>query len=189
MPARKKTSKGEKPITKTAFIKSLPKDMPAKEVVAKAKAKGIELTDAYVYNIRGSAKRSKRGLKVKVTAASAKTAKKTATKRGPTNGASISKREFIESMPRETPAADVVAEAKKAGISVSANYVYMLRSTSKAKPGKAKPRAAASTKAATNGAMSPTVILSRLVVEHGVGTIRRLLAEVEQRVEELLAGR
>jgi hypothetical protein len=48
---------------KAAFIRSLPKDAPAKEVIAKAKARGAVLTESYIYNIRGmdklKAKRSK----------------------------------------------------------------------------------------------------------------------------------
>jgi hypothetical protein len=42
--------------SKTSFVLSLAKDMPASEVVAKAKAAGIELTDRYVYVIRSKAK-------------------------------------------------------------------------------------------------------------------------------------
>jgi hypothetical protein len=38
---------------KAAFIRSLPKDTPAKEVIAKAKARGAKLTESYIYNIRG----------------------------------------------------------------------------------------------------------------------------------------
>jgi hypothetical protein len=42
--------------SKTAFVLGLPKHTPASEVVAKAKAEGIELTDRYVYVIRSKAK-------------------------------------------------------------------------------------------------------------------------------------
>lgn len=38
---------------KAAFIRSLPKDTPAKEVIAKAKVHGTKLTESYIYNIRG----------------------------------------------------------------------------------------------------------------------------------------
>ena len=41
---------------KAEFIRSLPKDMPAKEVVAKAKLCGTKLTESYIYNIRGLSK-------------------------------------------------------------------------------------------------------------------------------------
>jgi hypothetical protein len=42
-------------VNKSAFVRSLP-DVPAAEVVAKAKVQGFELTDRYVYNIRAKAK-------------------------------------------------------------------------------------------------------------------------------------
>ena len=57
--------------SKAEFVRSLPSSMPAKEVIAKAKEKGIKLSPAYVYVIRsksGSAKiqsPSKRGPKMR----------------------------------------------------------------------------------------------------------------------------
>jgi hypothetical protein len=41
---------------KAEFIRSLPKDMPAKEVVKRAAAHGTKLTESYIYNIRGLSK-------------------------------------------------------------------------------------------------------------------------------------
>lgn len=43
--------------TKSAFIRSLPEDLSAHEVVEKAKAAGIKITAAHVFNIRSDAKR------------------------------------------------------------------------------------------------------------------------------------
>jgi hypothetical protein len=43
--------------SKSAFVRNLPQDLPAKEVVAKAKAEGIKLSIAQVYNIRSTSKR------------------------------------------------------------------------------------------------------------------------------------
>ena len=48
---------------KAEFIRSLPKDMPAKEVVRLAKLRGTQLTESYVYNTRGLAKLGKGGAK------------------------------------------------------------------------------------------------------------------------------
>ena len=45
---------------KSAFIRSLPVDMPATEVIAKAKAANLKLTPAFVYAIR-SKSRNKKG--------------------------------------------------------------------------------------------------------------------------------
>lgn len=109
----------KKKITKTAFVLGLPSDMPAKEVVSKAKEAGITISDGYVYEIRSATKR----------------------------------------------------KAQKD------------RSTAKGKPGP-KPKAA---RAPADGPALAT--LSRLVVEHGVGRVREMLNEIEQRVERMLAGR
>jgi hypothetical protein len=47
--------KGKRTVNKSAFVRGLP-DLKASEVVAKAKAQGIVLSDKYVYNIRAKAK-------------------------------------------------------------------------------------------------------------------------------------
>jgi hypothetical protein len=47
--------------SKAAFVRSLPATTPAKEVVAKAKAAGIKLSEPYVYNVRATSKAKKGG--------------------------------------------------------------------------------------------------------------------------------
>ena len=47
--------RGKRTVNKSAFVRDMP-NVPAGEVVAKAKAQGIELTDKYVYNIRAKTK-------------------------------------------------------------------------------------------------------------------------------------
>jgi hypothetical protein len=42
--------------TKADFVRSVDPRLSAKDVVAKAKAAGVALTDTYVYNVRGAAK-------------------------------------------------------------------------------------------------------------------------------------
>ncbi|MFI5300037.1 MAG: hypothetical protein ACHREM_18275 [Polyangiales bacterium] len=139
------------PQTKTAFVLSFPRDVSAAEVVAKAKAAGIALKVNHVSNIRSVAKakrKTKRAAKktAKAPAASkAAPAKKATTKsvatKAPTakpsgkkRGRANPKKAFIASQPRTMPAVEVVAAAKKAGISISVDYVYKTRS----KPGSAK---------------------------------------------------
>lgn len=79
--------KAKSTMTKTAFVKSQPATLSAKEVVQKAKAAGITITDKYVYNIRSMAKTKKGATKLgrpkgsKNKAPSAKT-----TKRGASSG-------------------------------------------------------------------------------------------------------
>ena len=56
--AKKKT---EKKISKAAFVRGIDAGTPAKEVVAKAKAEGMVLSEAYVYNVRATSKTKKPG--------------------------------------------------------------------------------------------------------------------------------
>ena len=116
--------RAERTMTKTAFILSLPKDTPAKQVVAKGKENGMEMSEAYVHAIRSAARRSKKGGKGKAGAGRKAAAARGGRRRGP----APSKREFILSLPSSTPVADVVAEGAKRGIKISAHYVYNLRS-------------------------------------------------------------
>jgi hypothetical protein len=58
--AKKTSQPAKKPQNKTAFILSLPMDMPASDAVQTAKTQGIELTDKYVYNIRATARSAAR---------------------------------------------------------------------------------------------------------------------------------
>ncbi|MFI5296960.1 MAG: hypothetical protein ACHREM_02590 [Polyangiales bacterium] len=214
------------PPTKTSFVLSLPRDTPATEVVAKATAAGLSISEHYVHTIRsaakvaakkkGAAKGGKKGAKKAAPAKKAAAAPKRkgrkkgkaakaaapaaapASKKGGKRGPSGDKRAFIESQPSTMSGTAIIAAAKKAGISISANYVYKIRNGSKSK-GKAKakaPAAAKATKAAATAPKqagssggSPEVVLSNLVVLHGIGRVRAILNEVEHRVTRLLSGK
>ncbi len=61
MATRKSTSSKKAPqMSKAAFVRGLAASTPAKEVVAKAKDRGMVLTESYVYNVRGAAKAARR---------------------------------------------------------------------------------------------------------------------------------
>jgi hypothetical protein len=60
MPAKKSTTSKKSVTSKAAFVRSLAAATPAKEVVAKAKERGMVLTESYVYNVRGAAKVAQR---------------------------------------------------------------------------------------------------------------------------------
>ena len=66
-------------ISKAAFVRSIAPSTPAKEVVAKAKAQGITLTDAYVYNVRATW----RATKTAPTKPALRQPKSSTAKRGP----------------------------------------------------------------------------------------------------------
>jgi hypothetical protein len=67
---KKSSSKPAKPAkpTKASFVRAIPSSVPAKEVVAKAKAAGMTLSEKHVYVIRSDAK--KRSAKKKAGGAS-----------------------------------------------------------------------------------------------------------------------
>ncbi len=54
-----KKSAAKKTQTKAEFVRSFPRDVPAKDVVAKAKEAKSEITESYVYKIRSTAAKAK----------------------------------------------------------------------------------------------------------------------------------
>jgi uncharacterized protein YkwD len=64
----KKNSKN--PLNKAAFVRGLPVATPAKEVVVQGEKQGISLTESYVYNVRGAAKKKGKGTDANKVAAS-----------------------------------------------------------------------------------------------------------------------
>jgi hypothetical protein len=57
MPRKKKTATAASTMSKSDFIRAQPADMPAKEVVARAKTAGLSISDNYVYTLRYEAKK------------------------------------------------------------------------------------------------------------------------------------
>jgi hypothetical protein len=53
---RKKSPTGKRTVNKSAFVRTQPTGMSARDVVAKGAAQGITLSEKYVYNIRAKAK-------------------------------------------------------------------------------------------------------------------------------------
>jgi hypothetical protein len=98
----------------TKFVLSLPPDLPVKEVIAKARANGIELAPGNVYRIRrlppmkAAAKASGRPSSRPVAAA---------------RPSDLSKSEFIRSISADTPAKEVVVRARAAGLTFDQTYV------------------------------------------------------------------
>ena len=184
--------------SKTSFVLGLAMDLPAKEVVAKAKEEGIELSEKYVYEVR-AAQRAKTGKpkarrgagKVagrgpgrprKVVSEKAPAAAKVARKvRGP-------KREFVLSQPSSMTATEVVEAAKKRGMSLTANYVYNLRSggakATPARGGAAKaPRLAVEAVGAKRGTLDAQFV--HLALDLGLTRATDLLERVRSRAREL----
>lgn len=116
MAAKKAKKTSSKTPSKSAFVRGLPASMPAKEVVAKAKAAGLTLSDRYVHVIRSIAKRAARNGH--------------AVEKAPRRGGRpiSSKRTFVLSLPASLPAAEVIKRAKAEGMKLTTNYVYKIRS-------------------------------------------------------------
>lgn len=122
--AAKKASK--KTLTKTAFILSLPLDLPAAEAVEKAKAAGIKgLSETYVYKVRSKAKAGGGGKKKTSAQGKARSKKKSG---------KLSASDFVRKYPTKT-ANQIAALAKKAGIKMSVGLVYTTRAYDKKKKG------------------------------------------------------
>lgn len=193
--------KTQTPPTKTAFVLGFSASTPARTIIEKGKAIGLTIAKGYVYEIRSAKKRAEKakgktpvakpvapkGTKPKVapkakapTAPSAKPAV-AATK----PSASLSKAAFIRSL-GTAPAKQVVIEGKKRGLSFTETYVYNVRGSGKSKRSRgAKPAPLAAAKLVTGG---DDATFRRLVLELGIGRARALLADVERRLADLVAG-
>jgi hypothetical protein len=187
MAAKKaKKSASKTTASKSAFVRGLPASMPAKEVVAKAKAAGLTLSDRYVHVIRSIAKRAARN---------GHTALKTP-RRG---GRPISsKRTFVLSLPASMPAADVIKRARAEGMQLTTNYVYKIRSRGAAaseaaltlnvtgKGGRIhRGRVLSDIARSANGANHHDEHFVALVLDVGLARAAALLERVRARVQDL----
>jgi hypothetical protein len=107
---------------KTKFVLGLPREMSAKGVVDEAKKNGITITEAHVYKIRSTAKNKGPKAGGRAAAPAGRGAAK------PSNGGSVSKRDFVLSFGPDTKASDILRKAKEQGIGLSKAYLYTIRS-------------------------------------------------------------
>ena len=182
MASKKKTSKK---LTKSEFIRSKPKKMQAKEVVAQAAKLGMKFTENYVYTIRrAAALRAER----KVPPA------KVGRPRGPQGP--VTKSAFIRQQPPELPARQVVDLARDAGIEITEHYVYKIRGSAPTRRASVPQQAAAVAAGAAAAASTPRVSLGRdtertfrqLVISLGLDRSRALISEVEAGLSALITG-
>ncbi len=114
--------------SKSAFIRALPATMSASAVVAKAKAAGIKMGEAYVYNVRGRA--AGKGKKGKPAAKRLATRQAVLSSVPPKGPVPPTKADFVREHPTLSPRA-IVAKAKAAGIHIGVHYVYNVRAQGK----------------------------------------------------------
>ena len=189
MAAKKAKKSASKSVSsKSAFVRGLPASMPAKEVVAKAKAAGLTLSDRYVHVIRSIAKRAARN---------GHTALK-APRRG---GRPISsKRTFVLSLPASLSAAEVIKRARAEGMQLTTNYVYKIRSRGAAaneapisvnglnglKGGRSgRGRVLSDIARSANGSSQHDEHFVALVLDVGLARAAALLERVRARVQDL----
>ena len=170
-----------RPISKTTkFILALPKTLPAKEVLAKAKASGLKTSESNVHRVRRlHGRRSKARARAVTPLSAAKVDHKAKV---------LKKSDFVRSLSASTPAKEVVAKARAAGVKLDLQYVYKIRSRS-------KPARSAAAKA--NGAPRPSArltessaetLLRALGAEIGLGRAVEILQGERARVSSITRG-
>jgi len=200
----------EKKQTKTSFVLSFPADVPAKEVVAKAKEAGIAITEKAVYKTRylSRNKASKTAKKPPVKAAP-KAVKKAVTpakkpgKRGPGDGSASA---FIRQQALSLKASEVVAAGAKQGIKITPGLVYAVRGQMKkagakapkapsAATGKRRGRPPSAAKATPKAAPKAVVMagggdrerqLVQLAVDIGLGRAIELIEGIRAKIGSLI---
>ncbi len=94
----------------------------------------------------------------------------------PRKSSKVNKSEFVRSM-GNAPAKDVVAAAAKKGIKLSDRYVYVIRSSDKAKARNGKPVGGRRGRRPTGSGAETQ--LRQAIAELGLATSRRVFQEVE----------
>ncbi len=155
---------------KSAFIRNLPAETSAADVVAKAKAAGLTLTPAFVYAVRSKSKAKSGG------------APRTRAARGGKPSAS----DFVRTQPATLAASDVVAAGAKQGLKFSTNLVYAVRSAAGKKSGGKRGAGRRVAKAASNAAAGLHATFRKLALDLGLNRAREALNELEQGIAQLI---
>jgi hypothetical protein len=93
----------------------------------------------------------------------------------------VTKSSFVRSLASDTPATDVVAAAKKQGIKgLTERYVYVIRSSDKARARSGRPPVGEGRKGGRRGAAGGSeAALRRAIAELGLSAARAIFREVE----------
>jgi outer membrane receptor for Fe3+-dicitrate len=174
---------------KSAFIRSQPTELSAADVVEKAKADGLTITPGLVYEVRSQVQ-SKR--KAKKTAA-----KKTSavTKSAAQKPAKTTKADFVRKLPTASPK-EIIARAKAEGIKINLDYVYKVRSSSKAGKAKTKTETRVATPRRKGVAVARPIatassaedLLRAVAAEIGLARAMEILAAERARVRAVIGG-
>lgn len=167
--------------TKSDVIRSMP-NASAGDIIKKAKALGLTLTANHVYAVRAIDKRRGKPARLGGGGASSQAAQAGSNK----SSKRTSKTEFIRGFGNDTPAAQVVAAAKRAGVKISKAYVYRvraLRPPAQSAAGAGRGRGAmGNTRTASNPRSERR--LTTLAIEIGLIRASALLDSVRDRMGE-----
>jgi hypothetical protein len=192
MAAKKKTAKPYG--NKTKFVMGLPRDLPAKQVVEKAKQQGIVISEAHVYKIRSTNKGKGAPAKSSASKATPSAPKGRASRQAENSGSS--KRDFVLSFPPTTPASEILRKAKDSGIGLSKAYLYTIRNAAGSKPagrgraaapasaGRAARAAAQSTPRSRNGGSLESQFIDA-ALDLGLSRASEILDRVRARLKDL----
>lgn len=168
--------------SKAAFVRSLPADTPAKEILAKAKSQGLKLSIGQIYNIRSVTKKANGGANTKIKESSVAAQPRTK------SWAFGSKSAFVLALP-DLSAKDIQAKAQSEGLELSIAQIYNVRSVAKKRGGKTTSRSSVAATPRSSVAVVPRATASesshaedrlrRLVAELGLSRSREIMTEVQ----------
>jgi hypothetical protein len=174
-------------------VRELRQTTSSAEVVEKSKAAGSTFNASLVGKVRRWAPKDGH-------TKTARMAMRTSTAPSPRSSKPVkSKAEFVRTLPPSTPAKEVVAKAKAAGISITENHVYSVRSVDKRAKKKSAPKSNASKPAVTAativaGSSAPKVstkaelLLKAVAAEIGFANAIAVLQGERARVRGLIGG-
>jgi hypothetical protein len=172
----KKTAKKKTTSTKASFVTTQPADATAKQVVEKAAAEGIKISENYVYRVRASKPRA------------AKRKNASAPKRAKRSARAGTKTAFVLGLARDLPASEVITRAKAAGFTLSSAHVYAIRSTARSKA--TGPARGASKRRSAAGSAAPNVQSNerefvRVAAALGTARAHQLLSRLNAQIQNL----
>lgn len=165
---------------KRELILSIGVDKPAAEIIAAAKARGVEVSRAYVALLKekqsgaGSTAPRKRGRPAK--------------NRADASSGAASKADYVRALGASVKPAEIVARAKKDGIDLTLAYVYNVRRETKrtdAKTSAAPRRGAAPAPkraAASDAELALRQAATAVVLAHGLGRAHAILDDVVTKI-------
>ncbi|MGH8658777.1 MAG: hypothetical protein ACREV4_09985 [Gammaproteobacteria bacterium] len=175
----------KEPVSKAEFVRSQPATASVDQVVETARSAGIQLTRDYVYKVRGGMKKDKKPTSGKKQGPPSRAARKKVGPSSPQPETRPRMADLIRSLPTSMPTREVVIEIAKKGLDVSPDYVSRVRRETRHRGSKKGPQPRPVGKTGAN----IEATFRKSVLDLGLEKSRRLLAEVERKLKDLISGR